>query len=261
MRHLGLIYYDLGSADVVAFSTSRHGGYSRGAYGEFNINQYCGDDPAHVAANREALASALDVPEERIFMPHQTHGVSGVVVDEKFLSSQVWAQQAALESRDYIATRQRGVCIGVSTADCVPVLIYCAKTGAALCIHAGWRGTLSGITRIAVGEMQARGMLASESCSAVIGPSISVDAFEVGDEVCDAFRDAGFPMQVISRKLDGRWHIDLWKANAMQLASAGIKEDNISTYGVCTYSHSADFFSARRLGADSGRIFSGILIK
>lgn len=261
MKKPQLLYYDMGAADVVAFSTTRRGGYSLGKYGEFNINTYCGDSPAHVISNRTALACELGIDEARIIMPHQTHGVGGVVVDERFFSLAPEQRLAALEGRDYIATGMRGVCIGVSTADCVPVLIYCDETATALCIHAGWRGTLSGISRVAVSEMEARSMLIPENCRAVIGPSISLNAFEVGDEVCEAFRSAGFPMREISRRQGGRWHIDLWKANAMQLASVGIKEENISMSGVCTYSRSRDFFSARRLGAKSGRIFSGILIK
>ena len=69
-----LHHYDL-AADVVAFSTTRHGGFSTGNYGDFNINEYCGDDASAIGNNRRALAELLGIREEEIIMPHQTHGV------------------------------------------------------------------------------------------------------------------------------------------------------------------------------------------
>ena len=91
-----------------------------------------------------------------------------------------------------------------------------------------------------------------------IGPGISQDAFEVGDEVYDAFRESGFDMSRIAVRRD-KWHIDLWEANRMQLSASGVRPENIGLSGICTYHNAADFFSARRLGIRSGRILSGIM--
>ena len=95
---------------------------------------------------------------------------------------------------------------------------------------------------------------------AAIGPGISLQSFEVGDEVYQAFQDARFDMNVISRRYS-KWHIDLWEANRIQLISAGVNPDNIEVSGICTYTANEDFFSARRLGINSGRIISGIILK
>ena len=95
----------------------------------------------------------------------------------------------------------------------------------------------------------------------VIGPSIGPDAFEVGDEVYDAFREADFDMSRIAFKRDGKWHIDLWQANAIDIEAAGVPHDAIEIAGVCTYQEYDRFFSARRLGIKSGRIYTGIMIK
>ena len=97
-------------------------------------------------------------------------------------------------------------------------------------------------------------------CCAVIGPSISVDNFEVGDEVYEAFSEAGFNMHAIAVK-QTKWHIDLWECNKMQLTDMGVPESSIHISGICTYIHHHDFFSARRSGINSGRIFSGIMLK
>ena len=95
---------------------------------------------------------------------------------------------------------------------------------------------------------------------AVIGPGISLEHFEVGDEVYEEFRGAGFDMAAVARRYD-KWHIDLWEANRLLLVEGGVCPDNIKTAGVCTYAHADRFFSARRLGIDSGRIFSGIMME
>ena len=99
---------------------------------------------------------------------------------------------------------------------------------------------------------------------AIIAPGISIDAFEVGDEVYETFANAGFPMERIAKRYPAaqgeKWHIDLWEANRLQMIDAGIKENNITITGICTYTNHEDFFSARRLGINSGRIFNGIMI-
>lgn len=99
---------------------------------------------------------------------------------------------------------------------------------------------------------------------AVIGPGISLDAFEVGDEVYDAFQSAGFPMMQIAKRYvlseeKTKWHIDLWEANRWELLQSGVPFSHIHLSGICTYSHNDRFFSARRAGIHSGRILNGIM--
>lgn len=255
-----LLRYSL-SPEITAFSTTRHGGYGTGTYGEWNINCYSGDDPGAIRANREALLRELGIEDSELIMPHQTHGTDGIVIEEQFFSLTHEERIAALDGRDYIATAIRGICIGVSTADCVPVLLYSSSGGVAIAMHAGWRGTLQRISSKAVREVSEYYGVSPSSFRAVIGPSISREAFEVGDEVWEAFRDAGFNMQDISERIRDRWHIDLWRTNRDELIAAGVKPENISISGICTWSRHEDFFSARREGINSGRIFSAILTK
>jgi copper oxidase (laccase) domain-containing protein len=93
---------------------------------------------------------------------------------------------------------------------------------------------------------------------AQIGPGISLDSFEVGDEVYETFQHEGFQMSTISRK-DEKWHIDLPACNRLQLLDVGVESASIHHADICTYKHCEDYFSARRLGIQSGRIFTGIL--
>lgn len=252
-------YHDI-APSVTAFSTTRHGGFSRGAYGEFNINRYCGDDVGNIEKNLDLLAGELGVDKANIIMPHQTHGTETRLVSRDFLSLGRTTQRMILEGVDALLTDVPGICIGVSTADCIPILIYDPVRRATAAIHAGWRGTAARIAVKTVAEMRLAYGSRPEELLAVIGPGISLDAFEVGDEVYEEFSSAGFDMAAISRR-QNKWHIDLKECNRLQLSSLGIKPENIRISGVCTYNNFTDYFSARRLGAQSGRIFTGTVIK
>ncbi len=253
-----LTCYDI-APQVTAFSTTRHGGCSQDSYAEFNINYYCGDAPEAIRRNREALCRLLGVAPDRLVMPHQTHQTRVEMVDEALLSLSADERRARLEGVDALTTDQPGVCIGVSTADCIPLLLYDPVRHAAAAVHAGWRGTVGRIAERAVQAMTERYSTLPAHLKAVIGPGISLDSFEVGQEVYDAFAAAGFDMPSISQRRE-KWHIDLPECNRRQLLSAGLSADNIFLSGICTYQHPDLFFSARRLGIASGRIFTAILL-
>ena len=254
-----LDYYDMG-ADVTAFSTTRHGGCSTGSYAEFNINRYCGDSEACIRKNREALCLLLGISDDRLLMPHQVHLTKTARIDEALLSLSEEKRREALEGYDALMTDLRGVCIGVSTADCIPILLYDEAHHAICAIHAGWRGTVARIAEKALAEMKATYGTHPCDLKAQIGPGIHLDSFEVGDEVYEAFAQAGFDMTAISIKKE-KWHIDLPECNHQQLIAAGLEPHNIRVSPVCTFHQSADYFSARRLGINSGRIFTGIIVE
>lgn len=244
-----LSYYPL-SERVVAFSTTRHGGVSEGNYGEFNINNYCGDNPAHIAVNRQALAAVLDIPESHIVMPHQVHGTEVRRVDGPIGET--------IEGVDALMTDVPGMCIGVSTADCIPILIYDPQHHAACAVHAGWRGTVKRILQVAIAAMNRAYKSNPSQMRVVIGPGISLESFEVGDEVYQQFSEAGFEMDVIAQRY-AKWHINLPLCNRMQLEQMGVKD--IAVSDICTYRQYHDYFSARRLGLHSGRVFTGIMLR
>ena len=260
-----LLRYDIAD-EVLAFSTMRHGGASTGAYAEMNINYYCGDDPQAIAENRRLLCSELGIADSQLLYPHQTHGCKVVEIDRELLALPSGEQQQRLDGVDAVVTRQRGICIGVSTADCIPIIIYDPLHHAVAAVHAGWRGTVGRIVQKAVAEMTARFGSEAGSMSAVIGPGISKKNFEVGWEVWQQFADAGFPMDAISDSAEQndrgrRPHIDLPRCNKLQLIEAGLSLHAVTECGICTYDNAADFFSARRLGIDSGRIFTGVMLR
>ena len=116
-------YYNIADG-VTAFSTTRHGGVGQGAYASFNINEWCGDDAQHIAHNRQILADELGLPSQNIIMPHQTHGISTRIIAKEFMTLPDNIKSMLLEGVDAVMTDLTGVCVGVSTADCIPVLLY-----------------------------------------------------------------------------------------------------------------------------------------
>lgn len=269
-----LNYYNL-SDDVKAFSTTRHGGVSEGNYASLNINEYCGDSKANTDANRLLLANELGIDTNHIIMPHQTHGVESRIIGEEFATLPDGVKKMLLEDVDAVMTNIPGMCIGVSTADCIPVLLYDEEHHAAAAIHAGWRGTQARIVHKAVQEMRMAYQTDPTKLKAVIGPGISLDNFEVGDEVYAAFEQAAFDMSAIAEErikrnpnaddpvkaFERKWHINLPLANIQMLTHNGVDEANIINTGICTFDNADNYFSARRLGIESGRIYTGIIIR
>lgn len=254
-----LHYYHLGDG-VTAFSTKRQGGVSQGNYASFNINYYCGDRQEDIETNRAALCQLLGIDQWHLVYPHQTHDDVVKAIDGQWMESLSPAEKMeSLEGVDAVMTDLSGVCIGVSTADCIPILLYDAAHHACCAVHAGWRGTVKRIAQKAVQAMAGTYGSVPQQLQAVIGPGISLESFEVGDEVYEQFEAAAFPMEQIARKYK-KWHIDLWEANKLLLLGAGVPESHIAIDGTCTYKNTDEYFSARRLGIDSGRIFTGVMI-
>ena len=253
-----LDYYTMGHG-VTAFSTTRHGGFSTGNYAALNINRYCGDNEEDIRKNREALCETLGISDDRLVMPHQVHLTKVATIDEQLLSLNSTERQEALEGFDALMTNLRGVCIGVSTADCIPILLYDVEKQAVSAIHAGWRGTVGRIVEKAVEAMREAYGTQPQHLVAQIGPGIHMDSFEVGDEVYAAFGQAGFDMAKISCKKQ-KSHIDLPMCNFLQLTAAGVPANQISVSQICTFKQHDTYFSARRLGINSGRIYTAIML-
>ena len=224
-------------ANVHAFTTTRNGGVSLGAWRSLNLGEHCGDKPDHVQKNREILRSLL--PGEPNWL-RQVHG--NRVVE--------WGNSTEPEA-DAIVSRQPGQVCAILTADCLPVL-FCNRAGTevAAC-HAGWRGLAVGVIEATVAAMESD---ASE-IMAWLGPAIGPKAYEVGNEVYDAF---------ISQETENACaftqHNDRWLADLYQLASLALTKTDVTCVSGgqnCTFTEQQKFFSYRRDGV-TGRSVSAI---
>ena len=239
-------------SNIFGFSTTRHGGCGEGPYATFNCTHYCGDSPEHVKTNLESLAALLPECPHVIVIPRQTHTTNVRVITDVPTPEE-------LQDVDAVVTQLKDFCLCVSTADCVPVLLYDKEKQVIAAIHAGWRGTVERIVEKTIEVMRTQYGTKGKDLVACIGPSISLESFEVGDEVYAAFEEAGFDMTRIARRYE-KWHLDLWEANRVQLLANGVLPEHIEVAGICTFQCYEDFFSARRLGIKSGRILSGIML-
>jgi len=244
------------------FSTTRNGGASKGNYKSFNLSFNSGDELENVSENRRRLIKILGIPENSLFIPYQTHGDKIIMIDNEINSKSGKEKGKLLYGIDALITNQKEICIAVSTADCVPVLVYDPVKEVIAAIHAGWRGTVTRIVSKTISLMQYKYGCIPSDLIAGIGPSISQKYFEVGSEVVGSFENAGFLMEEIGwvNPQTKKMHIDLWLANKYLLLGTGIPADKIEISGLCTYSNPDIFFSARRQTIRSGRMLTGIML-
>lgn len=195
-----------------------------------------------------------------VILPHQTHSNIIRTIESTNIN------ENDLDGVDGLITNIANLGIAVKTADCVPVLLFDTKSNTIAAIHCGWRGTVGHISQNAIQLMNKIYNSHSDNIHAIIGPSISMANFQVGDEVVDAFAAAGFPMNRIHRNegpkiagtMQGGHHIDLWQANSWLLEEMGVLTKNIHICGVCTYANHNKYYSARHDGISTGRIINGI---
>lgn len=206
-----------------------------------NLADHVGDDPSAVAARRSELCRWL--PSQPRWLS-QVHGTC--CADAAAASGTVVADAAA--------TRTPGVVCAVLTADCLPVL-FCDETGGAVAAaHAGWRGLAAGVLESTVAALA----VPEDRLLAWLGPAISPQAYEVGDDVRDAFTsiDAAASEDFTARE-NGRWSCDLYALARRRLRALGV--ERLYGGGFCTHRESARFYSHRREGL-TGRMASLIWI-
>jgi polyphenol oxidase len=224
---------------VRSISTSREGGVSTGPYASMNLGDHVDDNPAAVTENRRRLTEILALPSEPLWLT-QVHGV------------EVLGEEG--ECADARVVSKPGRVAVVMTADCLPVL-FCDRQGREVAAaHAGWRGLVTGILEKTVERMHAD----NADILAWLGPAIGPAAFEVGDEVRQAFMEHDLQADAaFAPSTEGRWLADIYLLARQRLSSAGIMQ--IYGGGLCTYSDAERYYSFRRDGA-TGRMASLIWI-
>ncbi len=227
---------------VRALCTTRHGGASGGIYGTFNVGVAVGDDPALVAENRARLRSLL--PGDPVWLK-QVHGTRVVNADEVH----------AIVEADACMTRSAGTVLAIQAADCMPVLLADRSGSVIAAAHAGWRGLASGVIENAVAAMK----IAPANVLAWLGPAISGAAYEVGQDVHDAFTGADpTAATAFVAHGHGKYLVDLYTLARQRLARLGVASVHGGSY--CTFGDTDRFYSYRREGI-TGRMVALIWIE
>ncbi len=239
-----------------AFFT-REGGVSGGLYASLNGGVGSNDSADHVAENRARMAAALAVNPDRLLTVYQIHSPNVVIADAP------WTV-ADRPRADAIVTRTPGLAIGVSTADCGPILFADTRAGVIGAAHAGWRGALTGVAEATIDAMERLGAVRDKICAA-LGPMIRQQSDEVGPDFIARFaaEDAGSDRFFAPAPRNGHAQFDLGGYIASRLARAGVRQ--IEDVGLCTYADPARFYSFRRsthrAETDYGRHINAIALE
>jgi hypothetical protein len=220
-----------------AFFT-RAGGVSPGLFASLNSGLGSSDAPANVAENRARMAAALGVKREHLLTAYQIHSPDVVVAETPWAATQ-------RPRADAIVTRVPGIAVGVSTADCGPVLFADAQARVVGAAHAGWRGALAGVAEATIAAMEKIGADRSRMVAA-LGPMIRQRNYEVGPELRAQFvaADAANERFFTASARAGHAQFDLAGFVAARLAQAGVNA--VEDLGLCTYEDVARFYSYRR---------------
>ena len=235
---------------------TREGGVSTGLYATLNVGLGSEDARDAVIENRARVARALGVADHALAMPYQVHSPDVVVVEEP------WPHGEGPHA-DAVVTARPGLAVGVATADCGPILFADAEGHAVGAAHAGWKGAFGGVIEATVAAMERLGA-ARGDIVAVLGPTISAEAYEVGPEFVARFTaaDPGHARFFRPSPTPGHAMFDLPAFIVMRLEAAGVgRAENLA---LCTYSDEDRFFSYRRTThrrePDYGRLVSAIAL-
>lgn len=248
---------------VVHGFPTRLGGVSTGPYATMNFSFTRGDDPEHVKKNYRRMADAIGADPARLVLSFQTHTTNVRRVTEAD------AGKGIFKERDYrdvdgLITDVPGITLATFYADCVPLYFLDPVRRAVGLSHSGWRGTAARMGRATLQAMAREFGTKPEDVLCCVGPSICRDCFEVGAEVAEAFQESFDPSRwtdLFDRKENGKYQLDLWKANEIILLEAGVKPEHIQVTDLCTRCNPDYLFSHRFHGEKRGNMAAFLGLK
>jgi len=244
------------------FST-RLGGVSEGKFSTMNFSFTTGDDRERVMENYRRIARMMGVDLERMVLSYQTHTTNVRIVTEED------AGKGIVKERDYrdvdgLITNVPGITLVTFYADCVPLYFLDPVHGAIGLSHSGWRGTVKRMGKVTLELMAETYGTRPEDVLCCIGPSICQDCFEVGGEVVEEFRkefkERYWP-ELFYGKENGKYQLDLWRANEIIFQEAGVKKEHIQTTDICTHCNPQYLFSHRTFGTERGNLAAFLCLK
>ena len=242
--------------------TTREGGTSNGIFSSLNLSFTRGDHEDAVRENYERLAEALSVSIGDFVFTEQTHTTNVIRVGAQDKGKGI------LKARDYhdvdgLVTNEPGVVLSTFFADCVPLYFVDPVHKAIGMSHSGWRGTVKRMGLATIRKMHEEFGTDPESVLAAIGPSICQDCYEVSEDVAEEFKRA-FPGKedvILLDKQNGKYQLDLWKANEIVLLEAGVCPEHLAVTNVCTCCNPHLLFSHRASHGKRGNLGAFMYIK
>jgi hypothetical protein len=232
---------------LIAAESTRHGGVSPTPFASLNLGLNTDDDSVNVIENRHRFFGAIGITENQFASSRQVHGAEVLCATEP----------GRFDGYDALITNQLDLFIGVTIADCTPILIYDAQHQAVGAVHAGWRGTAGRIVAKTLVAMQEQFGTSPDYCFAYVGTCIDECSFEVGLEVAEQFASDFKRDDLQSEKS----YIDLKAANTRLLTDFGIPETQIELSAFSTVLNNDDYFSYRAERGQTGRMLAVIGVK
>lgn len=254
---LYLSYPLLEQTEIVkhGFST-RIGGVSEGIWGSMNLSFSRGDNESSVRENFRRMAKALGVSEDSFVFSHQTHTINVRKVTEDDKGKGI-IKPLDYQDVDGLITNVPGLCLSTFYADCVPLYFVDPVHKAIGLSHSGWRGTVGKIGRVTLERMREEYDTNPNDVIAAIGPSICQDCYEVSEDVILEFQKS-FSKEhwnsIYYKKENGKYQLDLWKANEIVLLQSGILKENLAVTNICTCCNSKLLFSHRASAGKRGNL-------
>lgn len=237
--------------------TTRQGGVSQGIWASLNLSFTRGDDPKAVKENFRRVAEAFGVEVDRLVLSRQTHTTNVKQVGLWDAGNGI-TRENCFEDVDGLITNEPGLVLSTFYADCVPLYFLDPVHKAIGLSHSGWRGTVGRMGAETLKAMEREYHTRPEETLCVIGPSICQKCYEVSQDVIQQFREEFGPQarEFYVEKAQGKYQLDLWKANEAVLEEAGVKREHMATAGLCTccnhnllFSHRASLGKRGNLGA------------
>lgn len=238
------------------FST-RLGGVSKGHCGTMNISTTRGDEPEAIEENRRRIAAAIGVDPSDFTYTHQTHTTNVAVVEEK-------DRGGKFLDTDGMVTNVPGICLVTFYADCVPLFFVDPEHRAIGLSHSGWRGTVGRMGKVTLELMKERYGTDPAQVYAAVGPSICQDCYEVSEDVIGQIKetfDEALWQELFYKKENGKYQLDLWKANKTVMTEAGVREERIAVTNVCTHCNPEILFSHRSAGTARGNLSAFLALR
>lgn len=261
---LYLTYPLLENTEIVkhGFST-RIGGVSEGVCSTMNLSFSRGDDEDAVRENFRRMANALDVEEDSFVFSQQTHttNVRKVTLEDK---GKGLTRPLDYQDVDGLITDVPGLCLSTFYADCVPLYFVDPVHRAIGLSHSGWRGTVGKIGKVTLQKMHEEYGTNPADVIAAIGPSICQDCYEVSEDVIVEFQnnfDEKHWKALYYKKENGKYQLNLWKANEIVLAEAGVLREHIAVTNLCTCCNHEMLFSHRATNGKRGNLAAFLALK
>lgn len=244
------------------FST-RVGGVSQGVLSTMNLSFSRGDDENAVRENFRRMANAMDVEENCFVFSHQTHttNVRKVTLEDK---GKGLTRPLDYQDVDGLITNVPGLCLSTFYADCVPLYFVDPVRKSIGLSHSGWRGTVGKIGALTVKKMQEEYGSNPEDIIVAIGPSICQDCYEVSEDVIMEFQnnfDKKYWNELYYQKENGKYQLNLWKANEIVLEEAGVLKEHIAVTNLCTCCNHEMLFSHRATQGKRGNLAAFLALK